>query len=164
VLKVSKFIGLPLGDESDVCEASDEESAPSDVERSVTSEHSEDGGLAISTCAVGPLLSMKVQRPRSRTLPTTQMIVFRSTKCGEGFVFEYSQKPSSFSVASQVWMCARRMVSSRGWCILIDLGRSRRTTRWSSPKKVCQTRSSGWPLSALRSTRHSYFNSKGCMR
>ena len=75
-------------------------------------------------CAVGPLLLMKVQHPQSKTLLMMQMIVFKSMKCGEGFMVVYSQKPSSFSVVSQVLTYARRMVLSLGRYILRDLGRS----------------------------------------
>jgi len=69
-LEVSRSIPLPLADkETDIDEVRDEaesESESSDVEKSVTSEHCDDkGGLAISTCAVGPLLSTNDQRPRS---------------------------------------------------------------------------------------------------
>jgi len=116
---VPRSIGLPLpaDEETNIDETSDEDdesdSDSSDVEKSVMSEdRDDDGGLAISMCAVGPLLSMNVQCPRSWMRPTTQKIVFRSAKCGEGLIVEYSQKPSSFSVASQVLMCARRMVSA----------------------------------------------------
>lgn len=70
---VSKSIGLPFkpADETSGDSASSEaapgsESDSSDVEKSVTSEHSDDEGwLAILARAVGPLLSMNVQRPRS---------------------------------------------------------------------------------------------------
>ena len=128
----------------------------------VTSEDwDNEDGVTISTCAVGPLLSMNDQCPQSQTLPTTQTIMFRSMKCGEGFIVEYSQKPSLFLVASQVLICARRIISSWGWCISKDLGRSSWTTCWSSPKKVCQMRSLGLSLSVLRSTKHSYFGGIG---
>ena len=68
-----KSIGLLfecLGEERKVGELSDEDpesvSELSDVEKSVTSElRDEEGGLAILTCAVGPLLSINFQRPRS---------------------------------------------------------------------------------------------------
>jgi len=71
VEEASRCIGLPPADEeTEVCEFPDEEREPeadsSDVEKSVTSEHWDDeGGLAISTHAVGPLLSMNVQQFRS---------------------------------------------------------------------------------------------------
>lgn len=67
----SKSIGLPLvDDETDIVETSDEDielgSDSSDVEKSVMSEDRDDeDGVAILTCAMGPLLSTNVQRPRS---------------------------------------------------------------------------------------------------
>ena len=113
---VPKSIGLPLADEETDIEVSnedaDKESDLLDVEKLVMSEDWGDKDeVAISTCAMGPLLSMKVQCPRSKTLPMTQTIVPKSMKCGEGFMVVYSQKPSSFSVASQVLMC----VVELGW-------------------------------------------------